>query len=105
MACRFIQNSGLVPKKRRRRRAVSAVTVRSLLTIAAMRVVGTRRAKASAFIESSSGLRNSSASISPGWVVARLGLVTGLMGGDDFGMLGSFLCPYKTHAPLIIDAD
>jgi len=44
MACRLIQNSGLVPKKRAKRKAVSAVTARSPLTMAPMRVAGTRKA-------------------------------------------------------------
>ena len=60
MACRFIQNSGLVSKKRARRNAVSAVTERSPFTMAPMRVAGTRKAIASALIDIPRGLRNSS---------------------------------------------
>ena len=66
IACKFIQNSGLVPKNRASRNAVSAVTDRSPLTIAPMRVVGTRKAIASAFTDMPSGRRNSPLSTSPG---------------------------------------
>ena len=44
---KFIQNSGLVPKKRASRNAGWAVTDRLHLTIAPMRVAGTRNAVAS----------------------------------------------------------
>jgi hypothetical protein len=105
MACRFIQNSGLVPKKRAKRRAVSAVTARSLLTMAPMRVAGTRKAIAKALTDIPSGLRNSSLSTSPGWAVTRLGVAIALVVIDDFDIGRSFFGPSKADAPLIIDPD
>ena len=74
VACRPNQNSGLVRKNRASRNAVSAVTARSPLIIAPTRVAGTRKAIASAFADMPSGLRNSSLSTSPGWVVTRSGV-------------------------------
>src|SRR5262245_8115937 len=105
IACRFIQNSGLVPKKRARRNAVSAVTDRSPLTIAPMRVAGTRNAMASAFTDMPSGRRNSSLSTSPGWVVTRLGVAIALVVVDDFDIDRTLRGPNEADAPLIIDAD
>src|SRR5260370_949983 len=67
-----------------------------------MRVAGTRNPMASAFTESPSGFRNSSASTSPGWVVTRLGVETALMVVDDFDIFGSLLRPYEANAPLIV---
>jgi hypothetical protein len=49
-------------------------------------VAGARNATASAFTESPSGFRNSSASTSPGWVVTRLGVAARLVAIDDLGM-------------------
>jgi hypothetical protein len=72
-ACRLIQNSGLVPKKRAKRKAVSAVTARSPLTMAPMRVAGTRKAIAKALTDIARVLRNSLFRTSPGWAVTRLG--------------------------------
>src|SRR6516225_4598925 len=105
MACRVIQNSGLVLKKRAKRRAVSAVTARSPLTMAPIRVAGTRKAIAKALIDIRSGLRNSSFSTSPGWAVTRLGVAIGLVVIDDFDIGRSFFGPREADAPLIIDPD
>jgi hypothetical protein len=105
MACKFIQNSGLVPKKRAKRKAVSAVTARSPLTMAPMRVAGTRKAIAKALTDIANGLRNSSLSTSPGWEVTRLGVAMGLVVVDDFDIGRSFFGPSETDAPLIIDPD
>ncbi len=105
MACRFIQNSGLVSKNRARRKAVSAVTERSPFTIAPMRVAETRKAIASALIDIPRGLRNSSSSTSPGWVVTRLGVAIAFVVVDDFDIGGPFLSPDETDAPLVIDPD
>ena len=93
IACRFTQNSGLVPKKRASRNAVSAVTDRSPLTIAPMRVAGTRKAIASAFTDMPSGARNSSLSTSPGWVVTRLRV-------DDLDISAILRGPNETDAAL-----
>src|SRR6516162_11326663 len=105
IACRFIQNSGLVPKNRASRNAVSAVTDRSPLTIAPMRVAGTRNAMASAFTDRPSGRRNSSLSTSPGCVVTRLGVAIPLVVIDDFDIGRTLLGPNEADAPLVIDAD
>src|SRR5262245_19003431 len=105
IACRFIQNSGLVPKNRASRNAVSPVTDRSPLTIAPMRVAGTRKAMASAFTDIPSGRRNSSPSTSPGWVVTRSGVAIALVVIDDFDIGRTLLGPHETDAPLIVDAD
>src|SRR5215469_14610745 len=104
IACKFIQNSGLVPKNRARRKAVSAVTDRSPLMIAPMRVAGTRKAMASAFTDMPSGLRNSSLNTSPGWDVTRSGVTTPsvavrLVVIDDFDIGGTLLGPTETDAP------
>jgi len=64
-----------------------------------------RNAMASAFTESPSGFRNSSASTSPGWVVTRLGVATALMIVDDFDIFRSLLRPSEANAPLVVDAD
>jgi len=104
-ACKFIQNSGLVPKKRASRNAVSAVTERSPLTIAPMRVAGTRNAIASAFTDMPSGARNSAPSTSPGWVVTRLGVATPRVVVDDFDIGRTLLGPGEADPPLIVDAD
>src|SRR5205807_3393242 len=95
----------LVPKKRASRKAVSAVTDRSPLTMAPMRVAGTRSAIASAFTDIPSGLRNSSLSTSPGWVVTRSGVATPLMVIDDFDIGRTLLGPGEADAPLVVDAD
>src|SRR6202049_1620844 len=105
MACRFIQNSGPVLKKRARRNAVSAVTARSPFTIAPMRVAGTRKAIASALIDIPRGLRNSSFSTSPGWAVTRLGVAIALVVVDNFDIGRPFLSPEEADAPLVIDPD
>src|SRR6202046_3918730 len=105
VACSVIQNSALVPKNRANRRAVSAVTDRSPLTMAPIRVAGTRKAIASALTDMQSGLRNSSLKISPGWVVTRFGVGTPLVVVDDFDIGRPFLRPYETNAPLIVDPD
>src|SRR5208282_5743471 len=91
IACKFIQNSGLVSKNRARRKAMSAVTERSPFTIAPMRVAGTRKAIASALIDNPRGLRNSSFSTSPGCAGTRLGVAMVLVVVDDFDIGGSFL--------------
>src|SRR5262245_20200981 len=103
MDCKFIQNSGLVPKKRASRNAVSAVTERSPLTIAPMRVAGTRKAIASAFTDMPSGARNSSPSASPGCVVTRLGVATPLVVVDDFD-IGRPLLFMFGHRSCLVDA-
>src|SRR6516165_2387853 len=103
IACKFIQNSGLVPKNRASRKAVSAVTDRSPLTIAPMRVAGTRKAIAKALTDIPSGSRNSWSSTSPGWAVTRLGVATALMVVDDFDIGRSFFGPSEANAPLIIN--
>ena len=103
MACRLIQNSGLVPKKRAKRKAVSAVTARSPLTMAPTRVAGTRKAIAKALMDIFSGLRNYSLSTSPGWAVTRFGVAMALVVVDDFDIGRSFFGPNETNAPLIID--
>src|SRR4051794_21052335 len=105
MACRFIQNSGLVSKKRAKRRAVSAVTDRSPFTMAPIRVAGTRKEIDSALIDISRGLRNSSFSTSPGWAVTRLDVAMALVVVDDFDIGRSFRSPGETDAPLVIDPD
>jgi hypothetical protein len=74
----------LMPKKRAIRKAVSAVTDRSPLTMAPMRVAGTRNAMASAFADIPRGRKNSSLSTSPGWVVTRLRIAAALVVVDDF---------------------
>src|SRR5882672_629722 len=109
IACRLTQNSGLVRKKRARRKAVSAVTERSPLMMAPIRVAGTRRAIARALADMPSGLRNSSLKISPGWVVTRPGVATPaalafLVVVDDFDIGRPLFGPSEADAPLIIDA-
>ncbi len=69
-------------EKRAKRRFV--VTARSPLTMAPMRVAGTRKAIAKALTDIPSGLRNSSLSTSPGWAVTRLGVAMALVAVDDF---------------------
>ena len=84
---------GWCRKKRAKRKAVSAVTARSPLTIAPTRVPGTRRAIAKALTDIRSGLRNSSFSTSPGWAVTRLGVAMALVVIDDFDIGWSFFGP------------
>src|SRR6266849_6958274 len=110
VACRPIQNSGLVRKNRASRNAVSAVTARSPFTMAPIRVAGTRKAIASALTDMPSGLRNSSLITSPGWVVTRSGVAAPpaalrLVVVDDFDIGRTLLGPCETDAPLIVDAD
>src|SRR6185312_5193630 len=105
IACRLIQNSALVPRKRASRSAVSAVTERSPLTIAPTRVAGTRNANASALTERPRGFRNSSSRTSPGCVVTRLGVPTPLVIVDDFDIRRALLGPHKADAPLVVDPD
>src|SRR5215471_18996033 len=75
--------------------------------MAPMRVAGTRSAMASAFTDMSSGRRNSSRMISPGWVVTRFGaaILADLVVVDDFDMGWTLLGPGETDPPLIVDAD
>ncbi len=89
----------------RQTKAVSAVTERSPVTIAPMRVAGTRKAIASALIDIPRGLRNSSFSASPGWAVTRSGVAMALVVVDDFDIGWPFLSPGETDAPLVIDPD
>src|SRR5438874_13659419 len=63
---RFIQNSGLLPKYKPRRSAVSAVIRRLLFTISAIRFGEMPTAFASWFCDRPYSVRNSSLSISPG---------------------------------------
>src|SRR5271167_2059749 len=105
MAWRLIQNSALVPKNRASRKAVSAVTERSPLTMALIRVAGTRSAMARAFADMPNGFRNSSPKTSPGWVVTRLGVATPSVVVDNFDMVRTLLGPGEADAPLIVDAD
>ena len=65
-ACRLSQNSGLVPKYRAKRIAVSAVTPRLPRMISLMRMTGTSIALASDRWLMSSSSRNSLCKISPG---------------------------------------
>jgi len=87
MAWRLTQNSALVPKKRANSNAVSAVTERSPLTIAPIRVASTHRAMAREFTYKLNGLRNSSPSTSPRWVVTRFGVAALSVVVNDFDML------------------
>lgn len=102
IACRLTQNSGLVPKNRASRSAVSAVTDRSPLMIAPMRVAGTRSAIASELADKLSGRKNSSARTSPGWAVTRLGVPTPLVVIDDFDIGRTFRRPLEADLPLQI---
>ncbi len=56
-------------------------------------IAGTRKAVASALIDIPRGLRNSSFSTSPGWVVTRLGSQITLVVVDDFDVGMSFTGP------------
>jgi len=70
ICCRLSQNSGLFPKKRASRSAVSGVIGPSAMNnVAGRRVAGTRIFNASAFCVMPRGIRNSSRSISPGCVL------------------------------------
>src|SRR5262249_28831460 len=67
---------------------------------------------ASAFTDMPSGLRNSSLSTSPGWVVTRSGVAALSLGlrlvvVDDFDISQTLTClgPCETDAPLVVDAD
>src|SRR5216684_1115704 len=64
--CKFIQNSGLLPKNKASRTAVSALIRRRLLTISAIRLGETPIAWASSFCDNPYSARNSCLSISPG---------------------------------------
>src|SRR5438309_2084597 len=88
----------LVPKKRPRRAAVSAVIARWPLTIRLMRPGGTRIARASALILIPSSFRSSSRMV-PGWIGASLVIVR------DFDIGWSFLFPGEANPILIIDAN
>src|SRR6476646_2518091 len=72
--------------------------------MAPMRVAGIRNAIAKAFTDIPSGLRNSSFSTSPGWVVTRLGVAIALVVVDDFDIGRSFFGPGETDAPPIKEA-
>jgi len=99
------QKFGAGVEEARQTQSRSAVTERSPFTIAPMRVAGTRKAIASALIDSPRGLRNSSFSTSPGRAVTRLGVAMALVVVDDFDIGRSFLGPGETDAPLVIDPD
>src|SRR6266852_4784698 len=78
--------------------------------MAPIRVAGTRKAIASALTDMPSGLRNSSLSTSPGWVVTRSGVAAPSVGirlvvVDDFDIGRTLLGPCETDAPLVVDAD
>ena len=66
LACIRSQNPSLRPKKRQRRRSVSAVIARLPLTMALMRLSGTSMAVANRYWLIPIGLRNSSNNTSPG---------------------------------------
>ena len=84
---------------------MSAITARSPLTMAPMRVAGTRKAIAKALTDIASGLRNSSLSTSPGWAFTRLGVAMALVVVDDFDIGRSFFGPGETDTPLVVDPD
>src|SRR5689334_7698203 len=86
--------------------AVSAVTARSPFTIAPTRVAGTRSAIASAFTDRLSGFRNSSAMISPGWVVMRLGVIgASSVIVHDLDLGRTVGGPHEANSPLVVDPD
>jgi hypothetical protein len=93
------QNSGVVPKYRARRSAVSAVTARGRFSrmIEPIRVAGTRSASASALADSPSGCMNSSRSTSPGCVRMRPGRVPLSVVIDDLDILGAFQAKQIRH--------
>lgn len=68
---RFSQNSGDVPKKAERRKAVSAVILLRPFVISVMRERGSPVASESCAAEMFKGCRNSSRRYSPGWVSSR----------------------------------
>jgi hypothetical protein len=94
-----------VPKKRANLKVVSALTEHSPLTMAPIRVAGTRSASASAWTEIHNGRRNSSANTSPGCVVTRSGVPTLSVVIDDFDMGWTLLGSMEADAPLVVDAD
>ena len=119
ICCRFSQNSGLLPKKRARRRAVSGVIPRLPRRMSPIRVAGTRILMARAFAVIPSGPRNSSRNISPGCVVIRrrfhpdsgllIVMCAFISGGrsavivGDLHVMRSICLPNKADAVLVID--
>src|SRR6185369_13676601 len=73
--------------------------------MAPIRFAGTRRAIANALADKPSGSRNSSARISPGWVVMRCGVMARafLVVVNDLDVLRALGSPVETEAPLIVD--
>ena len=103
------KNSGVVPKKRERRKAVSTVTPLVSLTNLSMRVRGTLRRLASWPSLMSSGIRNSCFKISPGWhgffidgMCRHLSLLSAVVCNLEF--CRTLFCPNQSNAPLTVDA-
>src|SRR5258708_2498923 len=100
----FIQYSGVVPKYRPRRKAVSPVIDRVPLTIALTRFAGTWMAWASWFMETPKS-ESVSFRISPGCTGGSfLGMVFSMI-IDNLNVVGVSLFPSKADPVLIVDPD
>src|SRR6266404_1905214 len=99
----FNQNSGVVPKYRARRSAVSPVMPRRSAMIACTRVTGTPMSLASRYAVRPSGFMNSSRNCSPGWIGGRSRMFSPPVVVDDFDALSTSISPNEAEAPLIVD--
>ena len=112
--CSPSQKSALIPVTRAKRSAESGVTDRLPRTISFRRGNDTPRRIAKADCDTPRGLRNSSRSISPGWVggwcVGSRRATNGfflrrLVVVGDFDLVGIPVLPRKAHPVLFIDPD
>src|SRR5260221_354180 len=108
LVCRFIQNSGEVPKYRARRKAVSAVIDRFPWMMVVIRLAGTLSRSARALAEMPDSFRIS-VRCSPGWIGAsflvRMVLSPVSMIIDHFDIVGVSLSPLEADPVLIVDPD
>jgi hypothetical protein len=107
--CKPNQKSADIPNTRDSLKAVSGVTERLPLIISLSRGYETPRRRANSACVRSSGLTNSSKSISPGWVGGRFRgsrrLTTSLVVICDFDLVGMAFLPCKTNSVLLINPD
>ncbi len=105
--CMFIQKSGVIPKNFASRKAVLGVIPRRPLTSSLTRWYGTLIPSARSRCESPIGLRNSSSSISPGWIGARCvgirTMVYSLVIVDNLYCFWPTIGPNEANTILIID--
>ncbi len=109
--CIRVQYSGVVPKYKLSRNAVSTVIPRRSFTISDMRVAGTRNDNASAFTERSKGFRKSSRKYSPGCIATNRSVFflsttsLSLVIIHHLDVARILTVPFETDSKLLVDAD